>query len=240
MVKLYEDLAFLWPVLSPPADYAPEASLVLSYMLEHLPARETGAKWSVLELGAGGGHTLFHLGGACECVAVDLSDAMLAQCRVLNPEVHTIEGDMRTLDLFQAFDAVLLHDAADYLRTEDDARAAIATAAKHLDPGGLFVLMPTYVTESFEDGESAEDANQTDDLSVRYQSTVQRTGEQAFALTMSIAWDGPAGEGQAEDVHECGLFGREDWRAWLLDGGFEVSMDEPEDGPGVVFVGVRQ
>ncbi len=118
--RLYRDLAELWPLLSPPDHYAAEAQVVRAVLDDRLPTTQGDRPRALLELGAGGGHTLCHLSNAFECVAADLSEAMLAHCRTLNPDVQTVVGDMRTLRLDRTFDAVLVHDAIDYMRSEAD------------------------------------------------------------------------------------------------------------------------
>ena len=106
----------------------------------------------ILELGAGGGHNLSHLTADFEAEAVDLSPRMLEHSRRLNPDVAHHAGDMRTVRLGVAFDAVLIHDAVSYMLSEDDLRAAFATARAHLRPGGLLLVAPDLVRENFRDG----------------------------------------------------------------------------------------
>ncbi len=160
--RLYTDLAWLWPLLSPPEQYLAEAEL-----LEELIARRLGpGPHRILELGAGGGHTLVHLdqrgAGRHDCVAVDLAEPMLAHARRLIPGLPTHVADMRDLRLDQTFDVVLIHDAVDYLLTPDDVTAALVTAHAHLRPGGLALIAPTYTHETFIDGETAQDTAVTD------------------------------------------------------------------------------
>ena len=61
-------------------------------------------------------------------------------------------GDMRTVRLGTVFDGVLIHDAVSYMLTEEDLRAAFATARAHLRPGGLLRVAPDLVRENFRDG----------------------------------------------------------------------------------------
>ena len=49
--RLYGDLAWLWPLMSPPEHYADEAGYWLQALRERLPA----GKRRILELGCGGG-----------------------------------------------------------------------------------------------------------------------------------------------------------------------------------------
>ncbi len=255
--RLYGDLARLWPVISPPGDYLPEASLIAQILDEFLPESladtEVESNPSIVEFGAGGGHTLHHLRAAFDGTAVDLSDAMLANCRRLNPDMPAIAGDMRTLDLGHTFNAALIHDAVDYMQTESDARAAIQNAARHLVPGGVLILAPTYVTETFTNGESAEDHIQMNvdakgttpneppqpALEVRYTSTVHRTSDTTFELHMDLSISENGESSRLLDRHCCGLFPRATWEMWLREAGLSVTVREPEDGPATVLIGVK-
>jgi len=143
--RLYHDLAYLWPAMSPPEEYAEEAAHWRTVLRELLgPGRPR-----LLELGVGGGHNLSHFADEFEVVAVDLAEPMLAHSRRLNPSVEHVVGDMRTLRLGRTFDAVLLHDAVSHLTTEDDLAATFATASAHLKPGGVVVTTPDYFRETF-------------------------------------------------------------------------------------------
>ena len=121
--RLYGDLAWLWPIMSPPEEYADEAG----YWLRVLRSRLPSGRRRVLELGTGGGHFLHQLTGEYDATAVDLSEAMLAHSRRLNPGVAHHVGDMRSVRLGETFDAVLIHDSLDYMTTEVELRAAFET-----------------------------------------------------------------------------------------------------------------
>ncbi len=58
-------------------------------------------------------------------------------------------GDMRTLRLGRTFDAVFVHDAVCYMRTEADLWRAMETAWVHCRPGGAVLFAPDYVRENF-------------------------------------------------------------------------------------------
>ncbi|MCL5677618.1 MAG: class I SAM-dependent methyltransferase [Firmicutes bacterium] len=59
---------------------------------------------------------------------MDLSPAMIAHARQVTPELEFIQGDICTVRLGRTFDALPLHDAAAYLATLNDLRAAYETA----------------------------------------------------------------------------------------------------------------
>ena len=79
----------------------------------------------------------------------DISPGMLAVSRELNPACRHIQGDMRTMRLPESFDAVLAHDAIDYVTSQDDLAMVIATAYAHCRPGGIAVFVPDYVKDDF-------------------------------------------------------------------------------------------
>ncbi len=233
--RLYDDLAHLWPVLSPPEDYTTEANIIRVLIESHQPAPRNAGRSSILELGAGGGHTLSHLAPDYDVTAVDLSPAMLEQCRLLVPSAQTVLADMCDVRLGRTFDAVLAHDAIDYMQTEDDLRRAIDTAAAHLEPGGLFLVAPTYVAESFTDGESADDTNECNGLEVSFVSRVHRTSPTTFEMTMVIMAKQAGRLTIADDRHTCGLFDTATWLRLLDVGGFDATVVEESGDEGLPF-----
>ena len=135
---IYDDLATWFHLLTPPAEYADEAAAILEMLRE----RVQGPLATMLELGSGGGNIASHLRSDLAVTLTDLSPAMLALSRTINPDLEHIVGDMRTLRLGRVFDAVLIHDAICYMTTEEDLQAALTTAFVHLRPGGAAVFAP--------------------------------------------------------------------------------------------------
>jgi SAM-dependent methyltransferase len=140
-----EELAPWFHLLTPPSDYADDAAFVLGMLHEHI----VGPLETALELGSGGGNTASHLKRWLELTLTDVSPAMLAMSASINPECEHIVGDMRTLRLGRTFDAVLIHDAICYMTTVANLRAAMTTAFEHLRPGGVAILVPDHVAETF-------------------------------------------------------------------------------------------
>lgn len=242
--RLYTDLAHLWPHLSPPEHYAEETDTLRELIDGALGQPPTGQRWSLLELGAGGGHSTIHLKAHYDCLASDLSPQMLAHCNALNPDVPTIEGDMRSMRLGKTFDAVLICDAIDYMTTRDDAVAALATIAAHLRPGGVALFAPTYTRETFTDGDVADDGTTIpgiagdDDLT--YFSFVHDpipTDTQFEMILLYLLRDHTTRLVQTiEDRHTCGLFAISDWQDMATEAGLNVEAlaeqpdpDQPTD-----------
>ena len=229
--RLYGDLAWLWPIMSPPEEYADEAI----FWLRQLRARLPEGRRRVLELGTGGGHFLHQLLPEYDATAVDLSDAMLAHSRRLNPGVAHHVGDMRTVRLGETFDAVLIHDAIDYMLTEDDLRAAFSTARAHLAAGGLLIVAPDHYADTFTSPYVDDDTKSDGETTltyVEYSYDLDPTDTQVETVYTYYIVRG--GELRVEfDRHTTGLFPIATWERALSEAGFVVErVDYPvsEDG----------
>ena len=145
--RMYTEFARYWQLISDPADYAVEARCWRDALRSKLgPGRH-----EILEMGVGGGNNLSHLKSDFKFTGVDISPQMIEQARKLNPDEEFHVGDMRTIRLNRKFKAVIIHDAIDYMLSEDDLRATFATAAAHLEKGGVFITAPDCLRESFKE-----------------------------------------------------------------------------------------
>ncbi|MCB9760659.1 MAG: methyltransferase domain-containing protein [Alphaproteobacteria bacterium] len=228
--RLYDELADWWPVLSPPEDYADEAGVYLDLLQQGAD----GPLRRVLELGSGGGHLASHMPDALELVLVDASPAMLAASRRLNPGRAHVQGDMRTLRLGQSFDAVLLHDAVMYMRTEAELRAALDTLFAHCRPGGGALVLPDHVRETFQEGLSVCGGDAPDGRSARLMEWAwdPDPADTTFRVDFSfLLRDADGGMRAVHDPHTQGLFDRPTWRRLFAEAGF--TLLEPDVMPGL-------
>src|SRR5262245_54850442 len=147
-MKIYNELAEWFPLLTAPEEYEEEAAAYERALVDAARRPIT----TLLELGSGGGHNASHLKRRFAMTLVEPSDGMLAISRRLNPECEHVRGDMRTVRLGLVFDAVFVHDAVCYMTSAADVRAAIETAALHCAPGGAILIAPDYVRENFRPG----------------------------------------------------------------------------------------
>jgi SAM-dependent methyltransferase len=224
--RLYADLARLWPLMSPPEDYADEGARLRT----ELHTRLGPGRARLLELGAGGGHLLHHLSGAFEATAVDLSAAMLTHSRRLNPGVTHHVGDMRTVRLGETFDAVLIHDAIDYMKTEDDLRAAFETARAHLRPGGVFLAIPDDYVETFASPHIAHETRRRDGAELTYvEYSTDPDPTDTEIETVYVFFFRENGALRVEvDRHATGLFPVRTWERLLAESGFTTErLDYP-------------
>ena len=105
--RLYKDLSWLWPIVSPPEDYVLETDYFSKIIQEHAGIEVN----SLLNLGCGGGHHDYTLKKYFDVTGIDTSESMLNLARGLNPEVSYYVGDMRNLRIDGMFDAVTIFDS---------------------------------------------------------------------------------------------------------------------------------
>lgn len=246
-LRLYHDLAHLWPIISPPEEYTVEAAewrdLIWSEFgwTGNQPAWDPRAR--LLDLGCGGGHLLSHFTRHFTTEAVDISPEMLEISQSLNPYTLHHLGDMRTIRLGRTFDVVTIHDAVNYMVTEEDLRAAIETAQTHLDPGGLVLLAPDCLRDTFGGSRVVEWTRETEDSNVTFIEYVARPSPEATTVeSVFVFIINRDGDIQVEvDRHTSGLFRKALWLEALSDAGLEaeyVQTNAYEGGfGGNLFVG---
>ncbi len=245
--RLYRDIAGWWPLISPPEEYADEAA----YLAAVLRAVHAGGSWpsgargclpasrvspladgagvrDVLDLGCGGGHVAMHLKSEFNLTLVDISPQMLAVSRRLNPECAHYQGDMRTVRLEATFDAVLVHDAVDYITSRDDLRKVIETAHAHCRPGGVALFVPDHVKDTFT---PVSGSGGSSDAAGRQGSFQERTWDPdpsddvilaEYVFTLREA-DGTSAV--VAETHELSAFSRDTWTAELARAGFSRQSD---------------
>ena len=235
-------MAYLWPIISPPEEYGSEARYFRDVILEELgPGRHR-----LLELGVGGGHNLSHLTVDFDCTAVDLSPDMLALSESLNPGVPHREGDMRSIRLEEIFDAVLIHDASSYILFEEDLKDTFTTAAVHLRPGGVFMVAPDWVQETFPDGWVYDWDRRQGNIEVNIQEVMldPDTTDTQVESTYTYTIRKDAETTIEVDTHITGLFPVSTWSGLMGQAGFDVevrALPPNEGGYGSwLFIGVAK
>ena len=229
MRKMYAELATWWPLLSPPDDYLDEATFFHQVLVgAGLPPAPT-----LLELGCGGGNNAVHLKAHfAQVTLTDLSPEMLDLSRTLNPECEHLVGDMRTLRLGHAFDVVFIHDAIDYMTTEHDLRLALETAFVHCTAGGLALVVPDYMRETFQPS-TDHGGSDGDTRGLRYLEWTYDPDDTDTTYTVEYAYmlrEGNQPTRIEHDVHINGLFPRAEWLRLLRAVGFqpEIVRDQYE------------
>jgi SAM-dependent methyltransferase len=237
-LRLYQELAEWWPLLSPPEEYEGEAEDLLARL------RSGGATpgGTLLELGSGGGSLASHLKRHFTLTLTDVSPGMLGVSRALNPECDHLAGDMRSLRLARRFDVVLIHDAIGYATTPTAVRKTLRTAAHHCRPGGVVAVLPDHVRETFEPATDHGGYDGPDGRGLRYLEWTwdPDPGDDTCAVEYALLLRDAAGRVTVEhDHHLEGLFARAQWFDWLEEAGLPANGELDPWGR-VVFIGRRR
>jgi len=218
--RLYGDLAWLWPIMSSPEEYAEESELFSKTIKAH---SKIEAK-KLLHLGCGGGMNDYTFKRYFQVTGIDISEEILGFAKKLNPEVRYVNGDMRTIQLGERFDAVIAPDSINYMRTPADLRSVFQTAYEHLNPNGVFLVIAEVTAESFKQNRTMCTCHSQGDVEVAfiengYDPDPSDTGYEATFIYLIRR------KGELEihtDHHLLGVFSIEMWHDLLKDVGFIV------------------
>jgi len=218
--RLYRDLAWLFPLITPLENYAEETEELWNLIRNHSQRQIK----TLLHLGCGAGHNDFTFKKRARVTGVDRSAAMLKRAQRLNPEVRYAAGDFRTVRLGERFDAVVAIDSFPYLLSEKDLDAAFATARCHLRPGGVFLFIIEETVETFRNNATTHFTNRSGRLEAtfienRFDPDPADTSYEALFLTL-LRRDGRLTV--LRDLHRCGLFPRKTLLARLRQAGFSA------------------
>ena len=240
--RLYGDLAWTWPIVSPPEDYAEETEQFCKAIRQHA---RIGVK-TLLHLGCGGGHNDYTFKKSFSKVTgVDVSEAMLLLAKELNPKAAYQLGDMRTVRLGRRFDAVAALDGINYMLTEEELRAAFATAYAHLKPGGVLLTYAEETVDRFEQNKTVGSTHARGDIDITFVQNLHDPDPKDTTYEVTCVYL-IRRKGQLEietDRHQCGIFPLATWVRLLQEVGFQVKQLEyspPDRDSGYpVFVCVR-
>ena len=240
--RLYGDLAWTWPIISPPDDYIEESEEFIELITTHakIPVK------NLLNLGCGGGHNDFTLKTRFQVTGADISDNMLSLARGLNPDVTYVKGDMRSLRLGRQFEAVTVFDSISYMSTRDDLISVLRTAYEHLNPGGVMVTVVEYRTETFQQSRITHSTRRRGDVEIALVENDYDPdpNDSSFEFTMIFLIRRSGVLSTGIDRHILGLFPLDSWVDTMRGVGFDVTRTQSvtADEAGEYFpilIGVR-
>jgi hypothetical protein len=240
--RMYNDLVWIWPFVSPPEEYAEEVAT----FRRRFQGKGVSDGSTVLHLGSGGGSIDHHLANHYKVTGVDISAGMRQIAARLNPGVEYQHGDIRDVRLGRTFDAVLLHDASSYMISIEELLAAYRTAAAHLEPGGVMVTLPEEIRSRFQQHKTSAWTHAVGDRVVSTMETdfdPDPTDTWFETTYVYLIRDGSQVTVEV-DTHKSGLFHLEDMLAAMREAGFEPEvspwelseLDPDEDYPLVTAV----
>jgi SAM-dependent methyltransferase len=218
--RLYHDLNWIWPIISPPEDYAEETELFSRVIKEHAKIEVR----TLLHLGCGGGRNDYTFKKYFDVTGVDISEEMLSLAKELNPDVNYHLGDMRSLRLRRSFDSVTAPDSLNYMKTEEELHQIFLTAYEHLNPGGVFLTVAEESRERFKQNRTISSTHSQEDIQITFieNSFDPDPTDTHFEITFIYL---VRKRGQLEiytDSHVLGLFEIETWHRILRETGFNV------------------
>jgi len=220
--RLYSDLAWTWPIISPVKDYTEETELFSKLIREHSKIEVK----TLLHLGCGGGHNDYTFKKNFKVTSVDISEDMLALAKKLNPEVNYQYGDIRTIRLEERFNAVTILDSINYIKTVENLQKTFITAYEHLKPGGVFLTFVEQIAGQFKQNNTTRSTHSKDDVEITFienyydPDPTDTNYEATFIYLIRVG-------GKLEvhtDRHLCGIFKLETWLELLKATGFEVKQ----------------
>ena len=222
--RLYSDLAWTWPIISPPDEYIEESEEFIKLITTHakIPVK------NLLNLGCGGGHNDFTLKTRFQVTGADISDDMLRLARGLNPDVTYIKGDMRSLRLGRQFEAVTIFDSISYMSTRDDLISVFRTAYEHLKPGGVMVTAVENRTETFQQDRIMHRTRRRGDVEITLVENDYDpdSSDTSFEFTMIFLIRRSGVLSVEIDRHIVGLFPFDSWVDAMRVVGFDVTRTQ--------------
>ena len=134
---------------------------------------------------------------------------------------------MRTLRLGRTFDGVLINDAIMYMTSEEDLRAALLTAYEHCKPGGVVLIAPDWVAETFRPHTTHEGAD-AGERGIRALEWIWDADPNDTKVNYELILALKEGDELRTvlDRHVVGVFPRATWVGLLEEVGFEVKVVE--------------
>jgi len=126
-----------------------------------------------------------------------------------------------------------------YLTAEADLAAALATAHAHLRPGGVALVMPDCVTETYVPNVETGGEDGGDGRALRYLIWTHPPMLGATAFYEDFAMLLRHADGTVECVHDrhtFGLFSRAQWRAAFQCAGFADIVERADPWRQIVFI----
>lgn len=222
-VKSYDSYGrstFIYDSYIPNADYVAGA-LRLAAMIR---AGNPGAQ-SLLDVGCGSGKYLENLRNEFHCEGLDLADGFLEIARQRCPGLAIHQGDMTGFDLGRRFDAIsCLFLAIAYVRTPENLDRAVASMARHLNPGGLLFVEPWVYPENFWVGKLTSEYVDEPGRKIS-RMFITRVEDRVSVYDIHYLVGTPEGIEYFIEREELGLFTHEEYLTAFRKAGMEVSYD---------------
>ncbi|MDD5454604.1 MAG: class I SAM-dependent methyltransferase [Candidatus Ratteibacteria bacterium] len=214
----YNELAWTESIICADDDYKDEIKVYLEAIKKHSKIKVK----ILLHLGCGAGEYDKIFKKYFKVTGVDISNGMLKIAKSKNPEVIYYRANMRNVELNKSFDVVVIPDSIGYMTKTGDLKKTLATAYKHLNPGGV-LLVTSHIAEEFKDNNFVYTGAKGDTKITIFENNhildQAKTKYEAVLIYLICR------KGDFKiytDRHLIGLFKRDIWLKLLKNAGFSI------------------
>jgi len=216
-------------------DYQSESQQVHALIEQYRRCSDT----TLLDVACGTGAHLDHLRAWYAVEGLDMSTDMLdmARKRLSNVPLHW--ANMIDFNLKKQFGAITcLFSSIGYVKTFDNLTGAVQSMASHLLPGGVLILEPWLTPDAYCEGTVHAIFTDEPDLKIARMSVSEQRGDVAV-MEMHYMLATPHSVEHFMDLHELGLFSRQEYAAAFHTGGLEMThLENGLIGRGL-YIGVK-
>jgi SAM-dependent methyltransferase len=219
---MFTESADLYDAIYSFKDYAAEASQIAAV----IRATHPGAR-RILDVACGTGEHARHLAAShgFDVDGLDLDAGLLRVARDKHRAGRFFEADMSDFSLRARYDAVLcLFSSIGYLVTLERTLRALMCFRRHLRPGGVLLVEPWFPPGGLEEGRVFRQTGTHLGRTVERVSRVEIDGR-VSRLRFEYRIETPHGERRASEVHELGLFTREEMATAFAEAGLRAEFD---------------
>lgn len=223
-MRLYNDLSWIWPVMSPPDRYVEETRLFSKAIKKNAGISVK----TLLNLGCGGGHNDFTFKKYFNVTGLDISPRMLALAKNLNPQCDYVTGDMRNPKLNRQFDSVFAGDSINHILNEKDLSRVFNGAFKCLKPGGVFLVVQEFVKGKLEQNSTECVSSSSKKLEMTYvENRYDPDTNDTMYETAFVYFLRNKGRLKIEtDIGVMGIFPEATWMKLLKSAGLRVKREK--------------
>ncbi|MDD3670380.1 MAG: class I SAM-dependent methyltransferase [Sphaerochaetaceae bacterium] len=164
---------------------------------------------TMLHLGCGAGGHDYHFKKHFKVTGVDVSQGMLDIAKKTNPDVTYVLGDMRSINLSEKFDAVVIPDSIAYMSTVGDLKQTLMNATGHLKTGGV-LLVVAHTKEEFSEHNFVYTGSE-DNIHITLFENNHIISDSTYEATMIYLIRKEAETSIHHETHTLGLFPYEQW-----------------------------
>jgi SAM-dependent methyltransferase len=232
VLPAYERFAEIYDTAYHFIDYGQSAARVVNL----IRARNLQAR-TLLDVACGTGRHLELFARDFNVEGLDLSPSMVARSTARLPGVRVHQADMADFDLSRRYDVVCcLFRSIGYLGTAARLERAIAAMAKHLAPDGLLLIEPFFTPETYYVDLVTLNEYRSDALSLAWMYVSERIDAIA-RLRIHCLVGRSSGVEHFVEMHEFGLFARDDFARAFAEAGLSLEYDPDWPGGTGLYIG---